>query len=321
MLVRMSVAQNIRLRRLELGMSQDELAAVLGYKSRSSVAKIESGDNDIPLSKLLEIARALDIDAAELLSGASGRPSAPAQIERVGKEGSRRVAAIVLAGGKSTRNLQNIPNQFMNVLGKPIISYCLDVYQRHPLVNDIFVVCTEGWEAVIDAYTGRFGVGKMRGVVQAGASGVRSILGGVERVRAEGYRSDDLVVLQESTRPFVTDEMVTAVLVAGSKDGSAITGERMVDNVQFVVSDDETAYVDRDRIVDLQSPDAYTIDFLDELFERANRERDGLMQSCMGLLMSDLGYRLNFCLGFRGNMKIVRQEDIAVFTALAKQRL
>lgn len=318
----MSVAHNIRSRRLELGMSQDELAAALGYKSRSSIAKIESGDSDITLTKLLEIAQVLDVNVADLFSGVSRQLVAPTQIERAGKKGNRRVAAIVLAGGKSTRNLQNIPNQFINVLGKPVISYCLDVYQRHPLIDDIFVVCTDGWEDIVGAYTERFGIGKMRAAVRADAtSGVRSIRRGVEQITAEGYQKDDLVIFQESTRPFVTEEMITAVLVAGSKDGNAITGERMADNVQFFVSDGETMYVDRSKVVDLQSPDAYTVDFLMELFEKADLEGNRLGQSCVGLLMSDLGYRLNFCLGYNGNMKIVRPEDIAVFASLVKQRM
>ena len=40
--------ERIRRRREELGLSQDELAKKLGYKSRSSINKIEKGENDIP---------------------------------------------------------------------------------------------------------------------------------------------------------------------------------------------------------------------------------------------------------------------------------
>lgn len=51
--------ENIRRRREELGISQEELANMLGYKSRSSINKIEKGINDIPQSKIVEFARAL----------------------------------------------------------------------------------------------------------------------------------------------------------------------------------------------------------------------------------------------------------------------
>ncbi|GAA4653955.1 hypothetical protein GCM10023142_10930 [Anaerocolumna aminovalerica] len=51
--------KRIKQRREELGLSQDELAKKLGYKSRSTIAKIEAGVNDIPQSKIEEFAEAL----------------------------------------------------------------------------------------------------------------------------------------------------------------------------------------------------------------------------------------------------------------------
>lgn len=51
--------RRIRARREELGMSQEELANKLGYKSRSSINKIEKGENDIPQSKIVSFAQAL----------------------------------------------------------------------------------------------------------------------------------------------------------------------------------------------------------------------------------------------------------------------
>lgn len=50
---------NIKNRRLQLGMSQEELAEKMGYTSRSSIAKIEAGVNDIPQSKIEAFAKAL----------------------------------------------------------------------------------------------------------------------------------------------------------------------------------------------------------------------------------------------------------------------
>ena len=47
-------------RRTALNMSQDELAQKVGYKDRSSIAKIESGERDIRQKKLIEFAKALD---------------------------------------------------------------------------------------------------------------------------------------------------------------------------------------------------------------------------------------------------------------------
>lgn len=63
----MPLCQTIRQLREELGLSQDELAKRLGYKSRSTIAKIESGSNDIPQSKIAAFAAALETTPARLL--------------------------------------------------------------------------------------------------------------------------------------------------------------------------------------------------------------------------------------------------------------
>lgn len=63
----MTLGDRIRLRREELRMSQEELATRLGYKSRSTIAKIESGENDLTQSKIVAFAEALSTTARWLL--------------------------------------------------------------------------------------------------------------------------------------------------------------------------------------------------------------------------------------------------------------
>ncbi len=62
----MDLYNRIKLRREELNMSQDELAQKLGYKSRSSINKIELGKSDIPQSKIPAFADALNTTPAYL---------------------------------------------------------------------------------------------------------------------------------------------------------------------------------------------------------------------------------------------------------------
>lgn len=63
----MTLYDRIRKRREELGLSQDDLAKKMGYKSRSSINKIEMGLNDIPQSKIIQFARALETTPAYLM--------------------------------------------------------------------------------------------------------------------------------------------------------------------------------------------------------------------------------------------------------------
>lgn len=61
------IGKRIRNRRIELGMTQKELADKLGYKNKSTIGKIENGQNDITQTKVLDFARALETDVSYIM--------------------------------------------------------------------------------------------------------------------------------------------------------------------------------------------------------------------------------------------------------------
>lgn len=71
----MELGKRIKQRREYLKMSQENLAQKLGYKSRSSINKIELGLNDISQSKIMEFAKALDTTPAYLMGWEDDTPS------------------------------------------------------------------------------------------------------------------------------------------------------------------------------------------------------------------------------------------------------
>ena len=144
----MSVGANIKKRRFELRMSQQELADAMGYKTRSTIAMIESGENDVSQLKLQRFADVLDTTVEALIAGYAPAPAVNAVPESSPARRNKHVV-LILAGGKSGRNRQNIPSQFIDVQGKPILVHCMEVYQRHPAVDDIYVVCLKGWEGIV----------------------------------------------------------------------------------------------------------------------------------------------------------------------------
>ena len=83
--------ENIRARRIALNMTQQELAKKLGYKSTSTIAKIESGENDIPQAKIAAFAAALDTTPAELMG---------LKIVTIGPDEPDDTVAVKISGGK-----------------------------------------------------------------------------------------------------------------------------------------------------------------------------------------------------------------------------
>ena len=79
--------------------------------------------------------------------------------------------ALLIAGGAGNRMHQDIPKQFLTVNERPVIVYTLDVFERHPEIDAIAVVCIEGWEQVLWAYARQFNITKLICVIPGGGNG------------------------------------------------------------------------------------------------------------------------------------------------------
>ena len=312
----MSVGANIRKRRYELRMSQQELADAMGYRTRSTIAKIESGENDVSQKKLQRFAAVLDTTVEALIAGFTVTPVIQEDMAAPELPRNKNVA-IILAGGKTSRNRQNIPSQFINVQGKPVLVYCMDAYQSHPAVDDIYVVCLKGWEGIVKAYANQYGITKLRGLIPGGNSGIASLKNAVDHIK-KLYKKDDLIIVQESTRPLVTAETISRLLQASTEKGSATICHSMDDYVQFNISGRRAEYVDRNAVIALQSPEAHQLWLMNEVFEKARVQMHPLTESCCTMLMYNLGYDINFIESSINNIKVTREEDLAAFGALVK---
>jgi len=116
----------------------------------------------------------------------------------------------------------------------------------------------------------------------------------------------------------VSAEMISTLLRACSEKGSATICHRMDDYVQFNISGNKAAYVDRNAIIALQSPEAHRLSLMREVFGEAERRQHPLTESCCTMLLYNLGYDINFIDSSVNNIKITREEDIAAFSALVK---
>ena len=299
-------------------MSQQDLADAMGYKSRSTIAKIESGENDVSQKKLQKFASVLDTTVAALISGSTYTETNPVELTDFDSLNSHKNIVIILAGGKTSQNRQNIPSQFISVYGKPIIVYCMEAYQMHPSINDIYIVCSKSWESIVTAYAKEYGITKLKGIIFPGNSGVSSLKNAISFIQA-GYSSTDNIIVQEATRPMITSETISTLLQECYEKGSATTCHSMKDYVQFNLSNNGPQYIDRSTVIALQSPEVHRLSLLQDVFEKAEKRHHSLTESCCTMLLYNMGYQINFIENPINNIKINREEDIAAFKTLIKE--
>ena len=81
------------------------------------------------------------------------------------KSKNQKVIALLTAAGVGSRTHQDIPKQFLHIDNKPLIIYTLEAFQQHPNVDEIIVVCLEGWHEILKAYAKQFNITKLKYIV------------------------------------------------------------------------------------------------------------------------------------------------------------
>ncbi len=224
--------------------------------------------------------------------------------------------AIIIAGGVGSRMGQEIPKQFINVFDKPVIIYTLEAFQQHPLVDDIFVVCIDGWHDILKAYSRQYGISKLRDVFSGGNSAQESIRNGVFSIK-EYAKDDDNIIIHDGVRPLVEPEVLSDVIAKCTQYGNAVTSMPYNEQI-FVKKDEDTTnqYIPRETLKRVSTPQAYKYSKLKWAYEKAFKENIGISgSSYTNTMMVELGEVLQFAGGSEKNIKLTTKENLEMFKA------
>lgn len=225
--------------------------------------------------------------------------------------------AILTAGGIGSRTHQDLPKQFITVENKPIIIYTMEAFQQHPGIDEIYVSCLDGWNAILEAYAKQFNISKLKRIVTGGATGQESIYNGLKAIKEDNVVTDDIVVLiHDGNRPMVSQDIITDNLVKQKQYGSAVTA---IPTTEVVFSsrkgDKSDVVLNRDELWRTQTPHSYKFNELWNIHNEAIKDGvTNMAASCS--LMQKYGYMAFFSKGSEKNIKITTVEDIEIFKAL-----
>ena len=321
----MSLGDNIRKRRIELHLSQQELADALGYKTRSSIAKIEKNSSSISQRKLSVMANVLHTSVEYLITGtafAEDQPGSVLDSESIQElilppKEKRKCVAVILAGGEHRVNRLNIPLQFVTVKDRPVIIYTMQVFQHHPMIEEIYVVCLDGWESFIPAYAEKYNISKLKDIIPAGETGILSVKNAVEWVSAS-HSPYDILVLHEATRPMVDPEILSNAILCCSQYGSGVTFERMDRMTPFLENDSGKglSHLPAERLINVQSPEAYSMGVLRKAFYDAAACNHSFNETICAVFLHNMGIDLRFCEGNHNNFRVISEDDLRLLAAI-----
>jgi 2-C-methyl-D-erythritol 4-phosphate cytidylyltransferase len=223
--------------------------------------------------------------------------------------------ALIIAGGSGERMHQDIPKQFLSINDRPVIVYTLEAFEHHPEIDEIAVVCIEGWEQVLMAYARQFGITKLKSVIPGGDCGQASIRNGVYALE-ESHSKDDIILIHDAIRPLVSAEIISDCIRVTSMYGNAIAVIPCAE--AMLTTDDEqvsTGSYPRDGLKRTQTPQGFKLGDICDLHRRAlDKGITGSIASCT--LMIEMGQQVHFSIGSEKNVKLTTLEDIDIFKAL-----
>lgn len=226
---------------------------------------------------------------------------------------------IIIAGGTGQRMRQDIPKQFINVYDKPVLIYTLEGFERHPQIDEMGVVCIDGWHDIVWAYARQFNITKLKWIVSGGSTVQESIRNGVFYLN-DKCKPDDIVVIHDGIRPLVDSSVLSDVINKCSQHGNAVSA--MPYNEQIFVMDDEVSsvqYIPREKLRRVSTPQAYKFDLLNEKYHEAFEKEVGIYGSAYAnTMMVELGERLYFASGSDKNIKLTTKDDLKLFKAYLK---
>ena len=224
--------------------------------------------------------------------------------------------ALIIAGGHGNRMGQDLPKQFLSIDDKPVISYTLEAFQRHPDIDGIAVVCIQGWEAAVRAFAHQSNITKLMGICTGGRNGNESIENGINMLRDLGASPDSLVLVHDAVRPLVSADVISDCIAVAREKGNA-TAVIPAAEALLTTQDQKTStgLIDRSIVKRTQTPQAFPLRTLLDMHAKAHeRGITDPVASCT--LAIDLGMRVYFSRGSEKNIKLTTIEDIDIFKAL-----
>lgn len=212
-----------------------------------------------------------------------------------------KFALILLAGGSGLRMGANLPKQFIEIHGKPILFYTIEAFLNFKPNVDVFLALPEAhikyWNTITEHWLYKENVQ----IISGGKERFYSVKNCLEHM--DGY---DCVAIHDGVRPILSTAFLERIFKFEKQDGGWVPVVPLVDSIRKKGSDTDTVSVKRSEFCAVQTPQifdfekikkAYTQPFSDEFTDDAS-------------VFEAFGEKVSIFTGEPSNRKITTQEDL-----------
>ena len=227
-------------------------------------------------------------------------------------------AGIVWAGGKGSRMQSDVPKQYMELLGRPLLYYALKAFEDSDAEQVVLVTAEGDEEYCRKELVERFGFTKVVAIVAGGAERYASVWNGLKCLKEQ---EPDYVLIHDGARPLVTAELINRMITETEQYEACVAGMPVKDTIQMT---DENGTITltpkRDSLWTAQTPQSFAFSFAYDAYEQLMQESEiNVTDDAMVVgLYHDIPIQM--VRGSYTNIKVTTPEDLVLAEAFLKKR-
>lgn len=223
------------------------------------------------------------------------------------------IAAVVLAGGRGKRMGSTIPKQYLQLNGFPLLYYSLKTFQES-CVDQIALVCPQEDTYCKTEIVEKYGLDKVKYIVEGGAERYESVVCGLECVK-----NSDYVLIHDGARPFVTQEIIHRNIQEVLQKKACITAVPSKDTVKISNGQGAVSYTPlRENVWIVQTPQTFETALIYEAYQRILMQKDVSVTDDAMVVETVFHTPVYFVMGDYRNIKITTPEDLDVAKVYAQ---
>ncbi|MBR1899614.1 MAG: 2-C-methyl-D-erythritol 4-phosphate cytidylyltransferase [Lachnospiraceae bacterium] len=246
------------------------------------------------------------------------------------KKGQKNIA-IVLSAGRGSRMHSDVPKQYMELCGMPVIAWSLKAFQEFEPVDEIILVASEEdidycrYE-IIEKYQ----YDKVSRIVPGGAErylsvweGLKAagkILGTVPPEAGSAEKQEAVIFIHDGARPLIDQPILDRALRCAQEHGACVVGMPVKDTIKIADAEGFAAQTpDRSLLWQVQTPQVFSFPLVYEAYRKLTEEGVTAVTDDAMVVELETSVRVKLVKGSYRNLKITTPEDLSIAECLMNE--
>lgn len=221
----------------------------------------------------------------------------------------KRFGVVIAAGGSGARFGTDMPKQFVDALGIPVIAHTISKFQSCKAIDCIVIVTHKDYVVYTSDIVKKFHFDKVTSIIEGGGTRQASVFKGIKAI------DTDYVLIHDAARPLIDESIIKECCNTLKEYGSCAVGTKVTDTVK-VSKDGQyiTGTLDRDFLWQIQTPQCFERELILKCHKNAAFEALEVTDDCA--LAEHYGEKIRLIEGSTTNIKLTSYSDLAVAEVL-----